>query len=244
MSPRALLRPHPDPAVCALVSGGLDSAVLLRRLLSRRLTVFPLYLRCGLSWEAVELYWLRRFLRAIRCPSLASLDVIEAPLRSTYGVRSTSLRTPSRAQSRDGAHWSLTGQRVPGAGSADRAVFLPGRNVFLLSHAAVRCAQRGLSTVALGTLRGNPFGDASPRFFRTFASCLTQALAHPIRILAPLRRATKREAIRASAGLPLHLTFSCLSPRGRRHCGACNKCAERRRAFRAAGVPDPAPYAR
>ncbi len=214
------------PAVCALVSGGLDSAVLLRWLLSRGTTVFPLYLRCGLSWEAVELYWLGRFLRAVQSPALASLDVIEMPLRSTYG-----------------AHWSLSGQRVPGARSAHRAVFLPGRNIFLLSHAAVRCAQRRLSTMALGTLKGNPFGDASPRFFRTFASSLAQALGHPIRIITPLRLLTKREVIRASAGLPFQLTFSCLSPRGHRHCGACNKCAERRRAFRAAHVPDPTYYA-
>ena len=216
-----------DPAVCALVSGGLDSAVLLRRLLSRGRTVYPLYLQCGLSWETVELYWLRRLLRAIRGPSLAPLDVIKMPLRSTYG-----------------AHWSLTGQRVPGAGSADRAVFLPGRNVLLLSHAAIRCAQRGRSTIALGTLQGNPFGDASPRFFTTFASCLTQALEHPIRIITPLRRVTKRAVIRESADWPLHLTFSCLSPRGRRHCGVCNKCDERRRAFRAAGRQDPTRYAR
>ena len=220
-----MIRRH-GPAVCALVSGGLDSAVLLRRLLARGAAVHPLYLRCGLFWEAAERYWLSRFIRAVHAPSLLPLDVIEMPLRSTYR-----------------AHWSLTGRRVPGAGSADRAVYLPGRNVLLLSHAAIRCAQRRFSTIALGTLKGNPFSDASPRFFRQFASCLAQALGRPIRVLAPLRRLTKREVIRAAAGLPLHLTFSCLSPRGRRHCGACNKCAERRRAFRAARVPDPTLYA-
>ena len=215
------------PAVCALVSGGLDSAVLLSRLLSRGSAVRPLYLQGGLSWETVELFWLRRFLRAIRCQALAPLDVVAVPLRPVYG-----------------AHWSLTGRRVPGAGSADRAVFLPGRNLFLIGHAAVRCAPQHLSTIALGTLKNNPFGDASPRFFKVFGACLTQALGWPIRIIAPLRCATKHQVIRVAADLPLHLTFSCLSPAGRRHCGACNKCAERRRAFRAAGVDDPTPYAR
>jgi 7-cyano-7-deazaguanine synthase len=39
------------------------------------------------------------------------------------------------------------------------------------------------------------------------------------------------------------LTFSCLAPQGRRHCGRCNKCAERKRAFRQAGIPDPTKYA-
>ena len=215
------------PAVCALVSGGLDSAALLSRLLSRGAMVRPLYLQSGLSWETVELFWLRRFLRAIRCQALAPLDVVAVPLRPLYG-----------------AHWSLTGCCVPGAGSADHAVFLPGRNVFLIGHAAVRCAPQRLSTIALGTLKGNPFGDASPRFFSRFGSCLAQALGRPIRIIAPLRRSTKYQVIRAAADLPLQLTFSCLSPAGRLHCGACNKCAERRRAFRAAGRQDPTSYAR
>ena len=208
-----------------LVSGGLDSAVLVRRLLRSGRRVQPLYVRCGLAWEAAELARLRRFLRAIRSPQLAPLAVLELPLRVVYG-----------------RHWSLTGRGVPGSRSADAAVYLPGRNALLLAHAAVFCAQRGITTIALGLLKGNPFADASPAFLRRMAGCLSQALGRPIRVSAPLRGLTKTQVIRSAAGLPLALTFSCLAPRGLQACGRCNKCAERRRAFRRAGVADPTRY--
>ena len=210
-----------------LVSGGLDSAVLLVRLLRTGGRLLPVYLRCGCSWEAAELHWLHRLLGAVRSPRLAPLRVIEVPLRSTYG-----------------AHWSLTGRNVPGADSPDATVYLPGRNLLLLSHAGILCAQQGISTIALGTLRGNPFGDATPRFFRQAAASLSLALGRSIRVRAPLRRMTKPQLIRATAHTPWRLTFSCLAPRGRRHCGRCNKCAERRRAFRDAGIADPTVYSR
>jgi len=209
-----------------LVSGGLDSAMVLHRLLASGARIVPLYLRCGLSWETAELHWLRRFLRAVRSPRLAPLDVIDAPLGWAYG-----------------SHWSVSGRKVPSARTSDRAVFLPGRNLLLLSYAGIVCAQRGISTIALGTLRGNPFGDATPRFFSQLASCLSQALERPIRVVAPLHRMSKTQALRAATDVPLQLTFSCLSPSGYRHCGRCNKCAERKRAFRDAGVPDPTIYA-
>jgi 7-cyano-7-deazaguanine synthase len=112
-----------------------------------------------------------------------------------------------------------------------------------VSHAAIACAPRRITTIAVGILRGNPFGDATPRFFADLASTLSHALRRPIRILTPLRRLTKTHLVRSAGEVPLHLTFSCLQPRGRRHCGRCNKCAERQRAFRRAGVPDPTPYA-
>jgi 7-cyano-7-deazaguanine synthase len=211
---------------CVLVSGGLDSAILLHRLLGAGGRLLPLYLQCGVSWEATELYWLRRFLQTVRSPRLSPLHVIETPLRSTYG-----------------AHWSFTGRNVPSAKSADDAVYLPGRNVLLLSHAAIVCAQRDITTIALGTLRGNPFGDASPRFFAHMAGCLTQALRHPIHVVTPLRRSTKSRLIRSAKVVPFTLTFSCLNPQGHLHCGRCNKCAERQRAFREAGVTDPTTYA-
>ncbi len=211
---------------CVLVSGGIDSVVLLQQVL-RGGMVLPIYLQFGLRWERAELFWLRRLLRAIDSPRLLSLHVIRMPLHSVYG-----------------AHWGLTGHNVPAAASPDRAVYLPGRNVLLISHAASVCAQRGISTIALGVLKGNPFSDATPRFFRRLATCLSQALEFPLQIVTPLRRMTKIEVIRsAAAEVPLHLTFSCLKPRGALHCGRCNKCAERAQAFAAAGFPDPTRYA-
>lgn len=219
-------RPWVGAVTCVLVSGGLDSACLVHRYVERRGEVLPLYLRCGLFWEEAELYWLRRFLQAVRTPLLRPLAVVDVPLGSTYG-----------------AHWSLTGRAVPGSRSADQAVYLPGRNVLLLSHAAIVCAERRIPAIAVGTLKGNPFRDASPRFFHQMARVLTRALHQPIRVEAPLRRLSKARLIRSADGVPLALTFSCLHPRGHRHCGRCNKCAERRRAFRKAGVSDPTTYA-
>ena len=216
-----------DPqSVCVLVSGGLDSAVLLYRLLDGRAKVTPLYLRCGLRWEPAEIFWLRRFLHAIRAPNLAPLQMIELPMHSLYH-----------------AHWSVSGQPVPGAGSPDTAVYMPGRNILLLSAAAIRCAEQQLTLIAVGLLKGNPFGDASNQFLHHASRCLSAALGHPIHIEAPLKHMDKSRLVRSAGRIPLGLTFSCLDPRGRRHCGRCNKCAERRRAFRDARVPDPAPYA-
>ena len=218
--------PSRQTPVCVLVSGGLDSALLLARQLKAGFRVLPVYVRCGLVWEDAELYWLRRLLRSLPSPWLLPLRVVDVPLRSAYGP-----------------HWSLTGRGIPGARSADRAVYLPGRNLLLISHIAIVCARERMRTIALGVLKGNPFGDASPQFFRRLGACLTQAFGAPIGIATPLRRCTKADVIRASAGVPVELTFSCLQPRGLRHCGRCNKCAERQRAFREAGVPDPTTYA-
>lgn len=223
---RTRLERSAPTTICALVSGGLDSGLLLRRMLRSGRRVEPVYLRCGLWWEDTELYWLRRFLAAMRSPRLSSLRVAAMPLRSVYG-----------------AHWSLTGRGIPGARSSDAAVYLPGRNILLISAASVLCAQRGIRAIAIGTLKGNPFGDASPEVLEGLGVCLTRALRHPIQILTPLARSSKPEVIRSVEDIPWHLTFSCLDPRGRRHCGRCNKCAERSRAFIGAGVTDPTRYA-
>ena len=212
--------------VVALVSGGLDSLCLVQWLLERGARVFPVSVRCGLVWEEAERFWLRRWLANIRHPKLKSLKTLDVPVHAMYAH-----------------HWSLTARGIPSARSHDAAVHLPGRNVFLLSHAAVYAVEQGLSTLALGTLAGNPFADARPVFLKRFAACLRQALSKPLKIETPFRRFTKARLVTTFATQPFELTFSCLQPQGTRHCGRCNKCAERQRAFQQARVPDPTNYA-
>ncbi len=213
------------PALAVLVSGGLDSAVLLAEALGIREAVFPLYVRCGLLWETAELDHLVRFLAELACPVLRPLVVLDQPTQDLYGD-----------------HWSLTGVHVPGADTPDEAVFLPGRNVLLLTKALLWCHLNGVDALALAPLESNPFPDATPAFFAACAAVVNQAVGGRVVVRQPYRGLHKVDVLRRGRRLPLALTFSCLRPVDLRPCGACNKCAERRQAFRAAGLPDPTPY--
>src|SRR3989338_3044427 len=212
------LNRRPDMAV--LASGGMDSACLLEWAARRaRGAVRPLYVSFGLRWEPGEWKALRRWVRTLKRPNLMPPVMLRAPAGDLYGD-----------------HWSLSGRGVPGSRSRDSAVYLPGRNLLMLSKTAVYCAQAGIRTLAIGTLSANPFADATPKFFSDFSRIASRALGRRIRIVAPFRRLTKRRLIRRFAHLPLSLCFSCLRPgAGCRPCGRCNKCVEWRRALSAAG---------
>jgi 7-cyano-7-deazaguanine synthase len=216
-------------AVCVLVSGGLDSAVLVGTL-ARRRAAHPLYVRCGLAWEAAEQALLGRFLAALRARRgfrIAPLVRIDLPLRSLYGAQ----------------HWSISGRVVPGRRAALASNYLPGRNLLLTSLAAVHCARHRIPTIALALLADNPFPDATPAFLAGMGRVASRALGTRLRVQAPFRRLAKAAVIRRGRELPLALTLSCARPRGVRHCGTCTKCAERQGAFAEAGVPDPTEYA-
>ncbi len=211
--------------VAVLASGGLDSAVLIADL-TESAEVFPVYVACGLIWEDAERAALDAYLAALDRPNLRPLVSLSLPVGPLYGV-----------------HWSTTGVDVPDAASLANAVYLPGRNVLLIGLAAVWCSTHAVPTIAIGSLDENPFPDATPRFFADYATLLSAALDFPLAIVAPYRGLHKDELIRRHADLPLGLSLSCMQAQGGRHCGACNKCAERRDAFAAAGIADLTRYA-
>jgi 7-cyano-7-deazaguanine synthase len=64
-----------------------------------------------------------------------------------------------------------------------------------------------------------------------------------VQIARPFEQLSKIRIMELGRHLPLELTFSCLSPVGSLHCGRCNKCAERRRAFHRAALKDATEYA-
>ncbi|HMP60859.1 MAG TPA: 7-cyano-7-deazaguanine synthase [Gemmatales bacterium] len=218
----------PVGTVAVLTSGGLDSAILLADLARQAPRVVPLYVQGGLYWEAAELRHLRRYLELLRAshPNVGRLVLLDQPTSGLYG-----------------SHWSVTGQNVPAAGTADEAVYLPGRNVLLLAQSLLWCHLHGIHQLAVGVLGSNPFPDASPDFFDGLARVVGQAVGDTLQVLRPYDQMHKDEVMRRGAGLPLAWSFSCILPQDDRHCGACNKCAERQQAFAAVGWPDPTTYA-
>jgi 7-cyano-7-deazaguanine synthase len=212
-------------SVCVLASGGVDSAVLIWHEAQQGATVHPVYVKAGMAWESVERRWLERYLDAVASPRIQPLTALDFPMGDVYG-----------------SHWSVIGSG-PSYDAPDEAVYLPGRNVILVAKTAVYCALNQIDRIALGTLAGNPFPDATPAFFDGFADVLSRALGQPIRIERPFGGLRKVDVVRRGASLPLHLTFSCVKPVGELHCGDCNKCAERQRGFAEADVADRTTYA-
>jgi 7-cyano-7-deazaguanine synthase len=214
-----------DTAV--LLSGGLDSAVLLAQEVQRS-DVVPIYVSVGLAWESAERAVAERLLThplfAGRTRPLAHLSI---PVGDVYPP----------------THWAIRGE-PPGYDTPDDDVYLVGRNLLLLAKAAILCARAGINRIALGPLAGNPFPDARPTFFAAMAEALSLGLEHPLVIMRPFEAMHKEDVIRlgTSLGVPFELTLSCMNPRDGVHCNACSKCRERQQAFAAAGIVDPAQY--
>ena len=213
--------------IAVLLSAGLDSAVLAAAE-GREADVQPIYVSAGLAWEPAERAALDRLLTAPPYRRLAPLASLTFTVRDLYPA----------------SHWAIRGE-PPAFDTPDEDVYLTGRNIVLLSKAAIYCAQHGITRIAIGPLAGNPFPDATPEFFAAMAGALSLGLAHQIEIAAPLAALEKHQVIARgiALGVPLALTLSCMNPMNGLHCGQCSKCRERRDAFSEAGVEDPTAYA-
>lgn len=208
-----------------LLSGGLDSCILLGHLIEQGYRVQPFYVCSQLRWEPEELRAVDAFLTSINNDHIEPLIIFDMPLKDVYGK-----------------HWSTDGENVPDAFSPDNAVYLPGRNALLIIKASIWCQLNGIDQLALAVLESNPFGDATNQFFNDFVSALDQATGKRVDVVRPFSQFDKKHVMEIGRHLPLDKTFSCISPINGRHCGACNKCAERQKAFESAGIIDPTEY--
>lgn len=216
-----------------LLSGGLDSAVLLAEEAARD-EVQPIYISVGLAWEPAEQEAVRQFLACgFSSPRVRPLVSLSVDMTDVYPA----------------VHWAMTGV-APAYHTPDEDVYIPGRNIVLLGKAGVFCGVAHLDRLVIGSLDHNPFPDATPAFRAAMASALSLGLAHPLVIDAPYASLEKAEVIKrgARAGVRLELTLSCMNARRTddrfpRHCGICSKCRERHDAFVEAGVADLTDYA-
>jgi 7-cyano-7-deazaguanine synthase len=220
------------PSTIVLLSGGLDSAVLLVHE-ARTQPVWPVYVRVGLAWEALELAMVERLLADPRLPQdIGPLSILDFTMRDVYSS----------------SHWAIRGV-PPAYDTPDEDVYLTGRNIVLLAKAGVLAVTKRARRIAIGPLAGNPFPDSRPSFFAAMQQALTLGLDHQVEVATPFLEWQKQDVVRRGLelGVPLELTLSCMNPvdtdGAPRHCGLCSKCRERRDAFAAIGQTDPASYA-
>jgi len=217
--------PKDDP-IAVLLGGGVESTVIVSRLLADGNVVQPIRVNCGLIWDAAESRSVQRFYAALTCDKLLPLIEIDLPLGGFL--------VP---------HWAVTGIGIPQADDETARLEIPLRNLTLLAFAVQRLSHLPRITIATGTTADNSFRDGSRAYFDQCQTLLSLETGRPVTIITPFIKQTKTQVIREADPVALAMSFSCVNPNGDGHCGACIKCGRRRAAFVAASVPDPTAYA-
>ncbi|MEV7006671.1 7-cyano-7-deazaguanine synthase QueC [Streptosporangium sp. NPDC051022] len=150
--------------------------------------------------------------------------------------------------------FALTDARVPVppghySDVSMRATVVANRNLLLLDLAVAHAVSAGADAVAFGAHSGDHtiYPDCRPVFVEAYRRMVTVAnegfISDGFQVLAPFIEMTKAEIVRLGArlGVPFADTWSCYQG-GRRHCGRCGTCTERKEAFALAGVFDPTDY--
>jgi len=131
--------------------------------------------------------------------------------------------------------------------------YVPARNTIFLSLALGWAEASGARAMFIGVnaLDYSGYPDCRPDFIHAFehlAAIATKAgvEGEAFSVRAPLLHMSKAEIASEAARLQLDagLSWSCYDPApGGKHCGLCDSCRLRSRAFADAGLPDPTVYA-
>lgn len=121
----------------------------------------------------------------------------------------------------------------------------PNRNMILLAIAAGYAMSIGAEHVAYAAHHNDAavYADCRPKFVKSVGETIHLATDLKVALLAPFVGWSKSSIVRFGKGLnvPFKWTYSCYNG-GANHCGVCPTCLDRRNAFEHAGVEDPTYY--
>jgi 7-cyano-7-deazaguanine synthase len=216
-----------------LVSGGMDSAVVLALAREQGFACHALSVRYG-QRHTSELDAAARIAQA---QGVVAHKVVHVDLRSIGGS-------------------ALTDDiDVPEAGGPGIPVtYVPARNTIMLSVALGWAEVLGSADIYCGVnaVDYSGYPDCRPEFILQFEKLARLATKTGIegkryRIHAPLIDLTKAQIIAKGVklGVQFSLTTSCYDPAPDGDaCGECDSCLLRAKGFREAGIPDPTRYAK
>ena len=224
-----------NPAV-VMVSGGMDSAVVLAIAREQGFAVHALSVRYG-QRHTSELDAAERVARAL---GAVAHKTVAVDLRSFGGSALTDdIAVPEDS---DG---HVIGADIP-------VTYVPARNTIMLSLALGWAEVVGSSDLFCGVnaVDYSGYPDCRPAFIEAFEGLANVATKAGVegagfRVHAPLLHMSKADIVREGLRLDVDfgLTVSCYQADAEgRACGHCDACRLRADGFAAAGVPDPTRY--
>src|SRR4051812_40861549 len=218
------------PRAVVLLSGGMDSCVCAS-IARRDHEVAAAHISYGQRTEERERQSFLAICRRLGIPD--QLMVRNDALRAIGGSALTdeSISVPDA---------ETIGQSIP-------VTYVPFRNAHFLAVAVSWAEVIGARKVYIGAVEPDSSGypDCRPAYYYAFNEVVKAGTKDgQIEVVTPLIAMRKPDIVRLGLelGAPFDLTWSCYS-REDQACGVCDSCVLRWRAFEAAGVSDPIPYA-
>jgi 7-cyano-7-deazaguanine synthase len=140
---------------------------------------------------------------------------------------------------------TLCNTDIPLTAEFSSPIIVPFRNAIFLSvavaYASAVCAKE-IFYGAHGSDEAN-YPDCRKEFYEAFEKAAQLGSEQDITIKAPFNGYKKSELLKEATklGVPLELTWSCYRD-AEKHCGKCESCVNRKKAFKEAGLTDPTSY--
>ena len=211
-----------------LYSGGMDSTVLLWRLLEE-----------GHKVSALSIHYGQRHYRELDTAAELCRDrSVEHRVADLSGIQQFLSGCALTSSEIDVPHGHYTDDSM-------KATVVPNRNMVMLSIAAAWAISSASDCIAYAAHTGDHvvYPDCRPEFVGAVAAAIALADWRKVRLEAPFLGFSKADICRLGGelGAPLSRTWSCYAGR-EQHCGRCGTCVERREAFELAGIPDETVY--
>jgi 7-cyano-7-deazaguanine synthase len=141
---------------------------------------------------------------------------------------------------------SLVNPDIPLTAEFSTPIIVPFRNAIFLSAAVAYAITVKAKKIFYGAQGSDePFyPDCRRKFYEAFEKAAQLGTCEDITIQAPFSNLTKAQLIKEGAklGVPFELTWSCYLD-GNKHCGKCESCINRKKAFQEANIADSTNYA-
>lgn len=226
--------------VAAIVSGGMDSVTLLKKLQVDGHEVLVLNFSYGSKHNFKE----RRALLDVCDELKVPVYLYDLPTDAQKYIPNSS--NEYRKVSLLESNLLETGGAIPEGHYAEdsmKQTVVPFRNGIMLSLAVGFAESHGCAAVYYGNHAGDHavYPDCRPFFVEAMSGAAQFGTFEGIRIVSPFKDITKAQIVKLGLemGVPYELTWTCYKG-GDRPCLVCSTCVERIQAFDENGVQDPA----